>query len=131
MCGKDPATSAKIGKKLGSPPLVREGRYNSISFNFSVRITPAYAGRTHYLSTNIRDKQDHPRVCGKDAVACPVACTYIGSPPHVREGLYRRRFHQAITRITPACAGRTVHGYLLVSKVQDHPRMCGKDLTAT
>ena len=32
-----------------------------------------------------------------------------------------------LVRITPACAGKTLVGWFVISLVRDHPRVCGKD----
>ena len=72
------------------------------------RITPACAGRTVVANIEGADNGDHPRVCGKNSVSGQLAITIRGSPPRVREE--RRRYPRKNTRsrITPACAGRTV-----------------------
>ena len=72
-----------------------------------MRITPAYAGKTHRASDKHRSNQDHPRVCGKDKVKIVTLDDLKGSPPRMRErpnttdGLYIEN------RITPAYAGKT------------------------
>ena len=49
-----------------------------------------------------------------------------GSPPHVRgkDTVYRHR--TSSTRITPACAGKSVRGEVKAPVRGDHPRMCGE-----
>ena len=107
MCGKD-YTLINYGKdELGSPPRVREG-LTKVQFN------PVF-------------REDHPRVCGKDARGLVDECVHQGSPPRVREG---RRCGASLARrgrITPACAGRTEPANLSGRWLWDHPRVCGKD----
>ena len=94
-------------------------------------ITPAYAGKSQCNSSCTAGKWDHPRVCGEKPRQDSVGAL---------EG-----------RITPACAGKSLSGFLeLVTgvgspphvrgkstgcqnrrqSVQDHPRMCGEKLHA-
>ena len=72
------------------------------------RITPACAGRTTDYELNL--------IHG------------LGSPPHVREGRLYTKESRTRTRITPACAGRTRRRLRKNGPLQDHPRMCGKDI---
>ena len=51
----------------------------------------------------------------------------MGSPPHVRERLFRKAIMKAPGGITPACAGKTERPSFVGVVVRDHPRMCGKD----
>ena len=51
-------------------------------------------------------------MCGKDFRTCPKLLHGLGSPPHVREGLYILEDITEMPRITPACAGRT--GFLVI-----------------
>ena len=45
---------------------MRERLFLLIANRDSIRITPAYAGKTRRLVRNRRIFRDHPRVCGKD-----------------------------------------------------------------
>ena len=51
----------------------------------------------------------------------------LGSPPLVRERLYRMREAGKDFRITPARAGKTVRAAGVPEMRGDHPRSCGKD----
>ena len=66
MCGKDRLHTRVIRFILGSPPHVREGRLARREEMLGIRITPACAGRTHNPLKVSLQRQDHPRVCGKD-----------------------------------------------------------------
>ena len=148
VCGKD-LVAPKLSITLtGSPPRVREGRNRRIPRPNSIRITPACAGRTVEVYQAWTGERDHPRVCGKDDVKHHVDCAKLGSPPRVREGLApmvsarpSAEDHprvcgkdrqsaiapRALSRITPACAGRTARHDVWLYLVEDHPRVCGKD----
>ena len=42
-------------------------KFKTDLFSFS-RITPAYAGKSHFLSSDIIAHQDHPRLCGEKSL---------------------------------------------------------------
>ena len=72
------------------------------------RITPAYAGRTQTILESTTNKEDHPRMCGKDVVTHVDDIGTVGSPPRAREGQAHWMEATQILRITPARAGRTL-----------------------
>ena len=74
-----------------------------------VGITPAYAGKTHWLSIGNNGWRDHPRVCGKDNFICNSVINGLGSPPRMRERHFAKRSPRKTKGITPAYAGKT-HG---------------------
>ena len=92
-----------------------------------IRITPAYAGRTHVPDLRPSIPWDHPRLCGKDELHEPLIHELLGSPPLMREGPVKAVILLCQNRITPAYAGRTYQGHLTGQSIQDHPRLCGKD----
>ena len=47
-------------------------------------------------------------MCGKYLVKRALEGKKVGSPPHVREILYRQLSMEQVHRITPACAGNTL-----------------------
>ena len=49
-----------------------------------------------------------------------------GSPPHVRGKESSAADEKAASRITPACAGKSVSPSRRCVHRQDHPRMCGE-----
>ena len=50
-------------------------------------------------------------MCGKDFMRKHFTWDYVGSPPHVRERLLERNLFVVRSRITPACAGKTLTPY--------------------
>ena len=52
-----------------------------------------------------------------------------GSPPRVRERHVSSVNNHTHGRITPACAGKTPLAILHLPGGEDHPRVCGKDIT--
>ena len=64
---------------------------------------------------------------GEDGVEPAVTSSPGGSPPHARGRLKRPAMRTGSTRITPACAGKTLSGPGPSGRVRDHPRMRGED----
>ena len=71
VCGEKSYSLAVLGAVSGSPPRMR-GKENGINLPASnVGITPAYAGKSMYRTTETLCCRDHPRVCGeKRALGC-------------------------------------------------------------
>ena len=65
MCGKYLAVFCASYAWLGSPPHVREIHFELQFRPLLSRITPACAGNTLEFDTKRKEKQDHPRMCGK------------------------------------------------------------------
>ena len=93
-----------------------------------VRITPAYAGKTAFIAPFTFSLRDHPRVCGKDRARGAATLLEEGSPPRMRERLGNPGVAGNPGGITPAYAGKTKLSPVLQYRVQDHPRVCGKDI---
>ena len=89
------------------------------------RITPACAGTTVYTYVNNECVVDHPRLCGDYLDALEMAVSYWGSPPLVRGLLTLSTPARLAPGITPACAGTTLWGAIIMTVIKDHPRLCG------
>ena len=64
---------------------------------------------------------------GKDNRAEMIIENKTGSPPLARERPRDLRFVMSLSRITPACAGKTSLIVKNGETVRDHPRLRGKD----
>ncbi len=71
-------------------------------------ITPACAGKTSMQKNSFPQKRDHPRVCGENDGYVEKASAAQGSPPRVRGKPCGTIGGMPASRITPACAGKTV-----------------------
>ena len=127
VCGKDCTARTGDVPRKGSPPRVRERLILFDPLAVANGITPACAGKTTLSTVSGRGKEDHPRVCGKDAARDSNFWIRPGSPPRVRERHTSMRWALCMWGITPACAGKTLRVSSLSSSTQDHPRVCGKD----
>ena len=91
-----------------------------------IRITPAYAGKSMELSSNIMVSKDHPRLCGEKPQERERGHGIQGSPPPMRGKVETWITIIAISRITPAYAGKSPTDPQLAFSNQDHPRLCGE-----
>ena len=113
--------------KQGSPPRVRgKPRLLAIS-KVSHGITPACAGKTLIIASNMRLFWDHPRVCGENELEIFEVSPCTGSPPRVRGKLDVYDAGNPSPGITPACAGKTLTLRLCMNQAWDHPRVCGEN----
>ena len=89
-------------------------------------IIPAYAGNTSQCAALRAVLRDHPRVCGEHMSATSLAVRLTGSSPRMRGTPNRYRIVFATPGIIPAYAGNTRGLRMMLSRVRDHPRVCGE-----
>ena len=107
VCGEN-ITKVKLGATIaGSPPRVRGKLHPAHQLPVPAGITPAHAGKTPAPSRNSLTGRDHPRVCGENNANDAEGNTHAGSPPRVRGKLHNSLPLCYVSRITPACAGKT------------------------
>ena len=87
VCGKNFFDHSIEQPAPGSPPRVREKHGFGGGLIRGSGITPACAGKTSRILQQQSFDQDHPRVCGKNAIVAPFFACAPGSPPRVREKL--------------------------------------------
>ena len=127
MRGEDWRRVGHIPSNRGSPPHAR-GRQDSVAPRRTRRrITPACAGKTPLGRYILRRSQDHPRMRGEDRSRRRSPRSGVGSPPHARGRRCSGTRTKGMTRITPACAGKTDGGDQDRGPEADHPRMRGED----
>ena len=110
----------------GSPP---HGRGKARGVLYSVckeRITPAWAGKRPHATGYILPCWDHPRMGGEKSSFPITSVVGGGSPPHGRGKGPKPGNKPALTRITPAWAGKRSDLRLHRTHEQDHPRMGGE-----
>ena len=91
------------------------------------RITPAGAGKTKVHDRHAARPRDHPRRCGENRHLQQPPSRRLGSPPQVRGKLSPSPYTVAVSRITPAGAGKTIQLAENPGAVEDHPRRCGEN----
>ena len=110
----------------GSPPRAR-GEVCFSGFGPDHRgITPACAGRSPTPSPSRFCAKDHPRVRGEKTNAWTRPLHNIGSPPRARGEVHGLCNSEAVRRITPACAGRSLSPCSPRALGGDHPRVRGE-----
>ena len=113
-------------QSIGSPSRMRGKEGDELGLGQTIRITPAYAGKSKSLPSLHIGSRDHPRVCGEKPQNQKTPPQLIGSPPRVRGKALHFNPHRTGFGITPACAGKSSIQHLTASlgefKVQKgHP----------
>ena len=114
--------------KQGSPP---RGRGKGCLESFlatTVRITPAWAGKSMPGDGASGVKPDHPRVGGEKPVQKLCNGQVQGSPPRGRGKVTAAAAKPIFEGITPAWAGKRSGGRLRDLQEEDHPRVGGEKL---
>ena len=70
-------------------------------------ITPAYAGKSVFVSSGGLLFWDHPRLCGEKSAIINIPPKFMGSPPPMRGKAIMYFCWSMRTRITPAYAGKS------------------------
>ena len=107
MRGEDHLPTRKDFSTSRSPPHARGRLVQVVHCLVSVRITPACAGKTDAVGQAAAGVSDHPRMRGEDAEGLYNMAREIGSPPHARGRPAADDRAFLLSRITPACAGKT------------------------
>ena len=89
-------------------------------------ITPAYAGKSAYLSPEDTAGRDHPRVCGEKSQSTSASPRALGLPPRMRGKGVKQSNSRIRMGITPAYAGKSCIYRSTTSISWDHPRVCGE-----
>ena len=105
---------------------MRGARNGIVAFFTPVRIIPADAGSTDFLSSSITPAWDHPRRCGEHGARIALVTLVAGSSPQMRGALFFWAEALPYGRIIPADAGSTTPVFLATCTHQDHPRRCGE-----
>ena len=111
---------------LGSPPRGRGKACHVLDALHSLRITPAWAGKSIRKRAWRSQAGDHPRVGGEKFPVLTLLPWLKGSPPRGRGKVYSMMHSSISIRITPAWAGKSFYGSLICCVAQDHPRVGGE-----
>ncbi len=68
-------------------------------------------------------------MCGENQSANCVLLAILGSPPRVRGKQEEEFVVPSWAGITPACAGKTISDFLPADFLEDHPRVCGENMS--
>ena len=126
LCGEKFSPRYKKCLTAGSPPPMR-GKDNAALFRVqTVRITPAYAGKSTAVCTPVYAYRDHPRLCGEKSCWKHWRTLMTGSPPPMRGKEKNSVQSSKQAGITPAYAGKRQYHHLAAFQSRDHPRLCGE-----
>ena len=131
VCGEKMVSMIPHRRSLGSPPRVRGKGSGTGGFQSLQGITPAYAGKRDRPRSGPGTTRDHPRVCGEKGDKVKHCFHDLGSPPRMRGKDGINDSAQAVTGITPACAGKRVRHRRISKPTRDHPRVCGEKGSST
>ena len=106
LCGEKLKGSILMNTKVGSPPPMRGKVDKGSIFAKSLRITPAYAGKSRHTTGFYCLRRDHPRLCGEKQLSPTGSIAHFG--------------------ITPAYAGKRCMAAAPCFSRMDHPRLCGE-----
>ena len=84
VCGEKRYAIVKSSFDKGSPPRMRGKAEGKAEIARTLRITPAYAGKSYHARHMVIIIRDHPRVCGEKARTLIVQNEPQGSPPRMR-----------------------------------------------
>ena len=71
ICGEKRVDTLLKIAKAGSPPHMRGKERVFKEYRLSVRITPAYAGKSQRVRHRVGLYRDHPRICGEKTKKIP------------------------------------------------------------
>ena len=107
VCGEKSKPKPGKDRRMESPPRVRGKGVRLPPLHVPAGITPAYAGKSYSGSFSFFTPSDHPRVCGEKCSSKLLVKELSGSPPRMRGKDGVNDSAQAVTGITPACAGKS------------------------
>ena len=107
VCGENmPCGNTRI-LEGGSSPRVRGKPHSGSEHNTRRGLIPACAGKTRSDLSSYSIVWAHPRVCGENLQVSLDSFRGQGSSPRVRGKLASGRSTKTVTRLIPACAGKT------------------------
>ena len=127
VCGENmPCGNTRI-LEGGSSPRVRGKPHSGSEHNTRRGLIPACAGKTRSDLSSYSIVWAHPRVCGENLQVSLDSFRGQGSSPRVRGKLASGRSTKTVTRLIPACAGKTRWALPALSVDGAHPRVCGEN----
>ena len=108
MCGEKFNCNPGSPQHWGSPPHMRGKAKIFRRWSAEMGITPAYAGKSIQTFQFVQYHRDHPRVCGEKFTLSSSTAVSPGSPPRMRGKAPAQTLTGSASRITPACAGKSL-----------------------
>ena len=127
VCGENSGWSFCRAGRPGSSPRVRGKPAVGHRRLDAGRLIPACAGKTKPARPRRLGPWAHPRVCGENAGDPGHARVLGGSSPRVRGKPSTFNDSGGVSRLIPACAGKTARTSRCGSGTAAHPRVCGEN----
>ena len=127
VCGENILTNLAKAVRKGSSPRVRGKLVVVRRRGLSPRLIPACAGKTFHVQRLRRRVAAHPRVCGENSADFTMRIRDGGSSPRVRGKPSTFNDSGGVSRLIPACAGKTARTSRCGSGTAAHPRVCGEN----
>ena len=108
MRGEDVGLLCLLRAGDGSPPIARGRPIAQLFLLSSLGLTPACAGKTVTIDLVNPPDKAHPRLRGEDLALIAFERLGLGSPPLARGRRVEVVDLDALIRLTPACAGKTL-----------------------
>ena len=113
LCGEKCNTVKRFAAAKGSPPPMRGKAVLPSSVETTLRITPAYAGKSARAKDRQEPPRDHPRLCGEKSFGCSWKHCRTGSPPPMRGKVTCDLACFLHSGITPAYAGKSLQNAMM------------------
>ena len=107
MCGENAARDYIVESEKGSSPRVRGKLEDKEWALVHDGLIPACAGKTKNWASSLKTRRAHPRVCGENREIEYFGWYEQGSSPRVRGKRITTALVPLLTRLIPACAGKT------------------------
>ena len=114
---------------VGSSPLTRGKRGTSRTEAMGKRLIPAHAGKTVGDGASSAPSPAHPRSRGENGWVCPWRWRRLGSSPLTRGKRRALRKLEAMGRLIPAHAGKTIASCCAAIAAAAHPRSRGENFS--
>ena len=128
VCGENGCSLWLAEALPGSSPRVRGKPGLGTALASNIGLIPACAGKTTWRASRGLGGWAHPRVCGENAVRFRRSEIERGSSPRVRGKRLNLLDLRGVSRLIPACAGKTYKDGIGEGGRRAHPRVCGENL---
>ena len=127
VCGENRSMGGDNSLDNGTSPRMRGKLAPLVGEISSLRNIPAYAGKTATFTRATPLPPEHPRVCGENAHSLDLNAGAGGTSPRMRGKPSKLSRILQSGRNIPAYAGKTLNRKSVLSRVREHPRVCGEN----
>lgn len=126
MGGEKRPAFSMMDSVSGSPPHRRGKVFPKVPASSSLRITPAWAGKSLVNGGAFHVCWNHPRVGGEKHTEQRATAPGVESPPRGRGKETSPHLYCELSRITPAWAGKSLQSVFAWRGQRNHPRVGGE-----